>query len=159
MKILLVSIAALGLVVPKALAHGVDLRYQPQQVIRVTAQYDSGQPMANATVQVFAPDRPQEAVIKGTTNAQGEFEFVPDRPGQWQVQVRQAGHGGLLTIPVATHAQAGTEVPPPAAPEPSRTVSLSQYTPAQITVMVLAVLWGAIGTACFAWSRRRVQVE
>ncbi|HIK48171.1 carboxypeptidase-like regulatory domain-containing protein [Thermosynechococcus sp. M55_K2018_012] len=159
MKIVLVTGVTLGLLVPKVLAHGVDLRYQPQQVIRVTAQYESGQPMAEATVQVFAPDRPQEAVISGTTNAQGEFQFVPDRPGQWQVQVRQGGHGGLLTIPVGTHAQATAEVALTAVPEPPRTVSLSQYTPAQITVMVLAVVWGAIGTACFAWSRRRVSEE
>lgn len=155
MKTVLATVITLGLVVPKVLAHGVDLRYQPQQVIRVTAQYESGQPLAEATVQVFAPDRPQEAVISGTTNAQGEFQFVPDRPGQWQVQVRQGGHGGLLTIPVVTP----TEVTLTAVPEPPRTVSLRQYTPAQITVMVLAVVWGAIGTACFAWSRRRVQVE
>ncbi|MFN4195585.1 MAG: carboxypeptidase regulatory-like domain-containing protein [Thermosynechococcus sp.] len=155
MKTVLATVVALGLLVPKVLAHGVDLRYQPQQVIRVRAQYESGQPMTEATVQVFAPDRPQEAVISGTTNAQGEFQFVPDRPGQWQVQVRQGGHGGRLTIPVATP----TEVALTAVPEPPRTVSLSQYTPAQITVMVLAVLWGAIGTACFAWSRRRLPVE
>ncbi|QEQ01479.1 carboxypeptidase-like regulatory domain-containing protein [Thermosynechococcus sp. QKsg1] len=159
MKTVLASVATLGLIVPQALAHGVELRYKPQQVIHITARYDSGEPMANARVQVFAPDRPQQAVISGTTNAQGEFQFVPDRRGQWQVQVRQGGHGGLLTIPVATHAQATAEVALTAVPEPPRTVSLSQYTPAQITVMILAVLWGAIGTACFAWSRRRLPVE
>ncbi|URR35422.1 DUF4198 domain-containing protein [Thermosynechococcus sp. HN-54] len=159
MKTVLATVVTLGLVVPKALAHGVDLRYQPQQVIRITARYDSGQPMADARVQVFAPDRPQTPAMTGTTNAQGEFQFVPDRPGQWQVQVRQAGHGGLLTIPVATSGQGTTEAAIAVAPKTPATVSLSQYTPAQITVMVLAVLWGAIGTACFAWSRRRVQVE
>lgn len=157
MKTILAGVLTLGLMIPKAVAHGVDLRYQPQQVIRVTAQYDSGQPIAEATVQVFAPDRPQEAVITGTTNAQGEFEFVPDRPGHWQVQVRQGGHGGLLTIPVATQDAAPQAMT--VHPESAKTVSLSQYTPGQIAVMVLAVVWGAIGTACFAWSRRRVQVE
>ncbi|BAC08971.1 carboxypeptidase regulatory-like domain-containing protein [Thermosynechococcus vestitus] len=159
MKMVLVSGAVLGWMVPKALAHGVDLRYEPQQVIRITAKYDSGQPLADARVQVFAPDRPQAAVISGTTNAQGEFQFVPDRPGQWQVQVRQAGHGGWLTIPVAPQGQTTTAAAIAVAPRVPTTLSLSQYTPAQITVMVLAVLWGAIGTACFAWSRRRVEVE
>ncbi len=138
-----------------AMAHGVSLQYKPQQVIQVTARYDTGEPMARATVQVFAPNQPEQAVLQTSTNDQGEFQFIPDQAGYWQVQVRHGGHGGSLTIPVTFEA-APTAVVEATVPQPP--VSLSQYTPLQISIMVLAVLWGAIGTACFAWSRRRVQV-
>ncbi|MCI3280703.1 carboxypeptidase-like regulatory domain-containing protein [Synechococcus sp. PCC 6717] len=159
MKVLLslLPLSSALLIAPQAIAHGVALNYQAQQVVKITAHYDSGQPMANATVKVFAPNQPQQAVIQGATNAAGEFQFTPDQAGSWQVQVRQAGHGGNLTVPVrldATPVSTAVQVTAAASP-----VSLSQYTPLQVSIMVLAVLWGAIGTACFAWSRRRVQVE
>ncbi|XFA74077.1 hypothetical protein RYO59_002342 [Thermosynechococcaceae cyanobacterium Okahandja] len=150
---MLIPIATLSTVLlpMAALAHGVSLDYQ--RVIQITARYDNGEPMANATVQVFAPDQPQAVALQGITTAEGHFQFTPDQAGYWQVQVRQAGHGGTITVPVDLES---TVRPLTLA---SRPVSLSQYTPVQVGIMVLAVVWGAIGTACFAWSRRHVQVE
>jgi len=154
---MLIPIATLSTVLlpMAALAHGVSLDYQ--RVIQITARYDNGEPMANATVQVFAPDQLQAVALQGITTAEGHFQFTPDQAGYWQVQVRQAGHGGTITVPVDLESRVAPATG--SLTVASRPVSLSQYTPVQVGIMVLAVVWGAIGTACFAWSRRHVQVE
>jgi nickel transport protein len=141
-----------------ALAHGVIVEHRQVSNIEIQARFDSGEPLANAQVLVYAPDEPTEVWEQGTTDDQGRFSFAPDttQPGNWEVMVRQAGHGDLTTIPVgalpladsvgADGAGAEGEVEPAANSLISPSTSLS---PVQQGITIGAVIWGFIGTALF----------
>ncbi len=140
---LIVSVAmaalALALPAPAAMAHGVDLTAGTVEGVEVTAVFDGGGgPMAGAQVTVFAPDDPARPWMTGTTDEEGRFFFVPDAalPGTWDVQVRQAGHGGIVRVEVTAE---GAEVAADAAGLPVT----------QKALMALAVAWGALGTALY----------
>ncbi len=137
-------ILLIALVLPAGplLAHGVALEYSGLSAIQIAARYDNGEPMADAQVAVFAPGNPAEPWLTGTTDSEGRFLFVPDPgiPGLWEVQVRLAGHGGLLRIEVEDGQFTASET--------------AGFTNAQKALMVGSVIWGLIGTALF-FSRRR----
>jgi len=145
----------------RAMAHGVAIEYQPTQAYEINAAYDTGEPMVDAQVAVFAPDDPATPWMTGTTNAEGQFVFSPSAPGNWEVQVRQAGHGDVLVIPVVDVATAS---PDPGSDQPgsqdlnastaeaaasNTTTATRDYSPLQTSLMVGSVLWGCIGTALF----------
>jgi len=125
-----------------AYAHGVELEYNISEAVQVTARFDSGTPMADAQVAVFAPGNPAEPWLIGICDSEGRFLFVPDPalPGLWEIQVRQAGHGGLLRVEVAEGALTQS--------------TAGGFSSTQKAVMTAAVIWGLIGTAFF-FSRRR----
>ncbi|WP_316788132.1 carboxypeptidase-like regulatory domain-containing protein [Thermoleptolyngbya oregonensis] len=151
-------------------AHGVDITYQETRAIALEARYDGGQPMSGAQVAVFSPADPQTPWLRGTADESGRFLFAPDpaQPGNWEVQVRQAGHGEILVIPVGGGAAAGAGEPASAAtssPETSSPETSSSaisppvsrsgggLNPIQRFVMAASVIWGCVGTALF-FSRR-----
>ncbi len=142
---LIVTMAFLVLAMPAevALGHGVELSVAPHESIEVNAAYEAGEPMAGAQVAVFAPGEPAEPWLRGSVDEEGRFFFVPDsdRPGTWEVQVRQAGHGGIVRIEV----------------EPAGVVEVTGggLTPLQKALMAACVLWGSIGTALY-FKRRAV---
>lgn len=123
-------------------AHGVELSYEAVKVVEITALYDSGDPLAGGQVAVFSPDDPADPWLTGTCDDEGKFFFTPNpnRPGLWEVQVRLAGHGGLIRIEVAD--------------ESSFFAGTTGYTTLQKLVMALAVIWGLTGTVLF-FSRRK----
>jgi nickel transport protein len=92
----------------QALAHGVMIDYATTQAIEITALYDTGEPMANAQVVVYAPNDPSTPWMTGSTTESGSFTFSPDptQSGNWEVAVRQAGHGEILSIPFEPEASA-----------------------------------------------------
>ncbi len=156
----LVVFSSLGLGSEKALAHGVNISHNITQAIEINAQYDTGTPMSNAQVNVYAPDDPRTPWKQGTTDDQGIFIFTPDssKTGYWEVQVRQAGHGGLISIPV----EADTNSSESAGSEPTETASEIQQEPRSVSsdlseglnsiqkgLMMGSVIWGCIGTALF----------
>jgi nickel transport protein len=102
----------------RALAHGVRINYETTQAIEVTALYDTGEPMANAQVVVYAPNDPSTPWMTGTTTESGIFTFSPDpsQAGNWEVAVRQAGHGEILSIPFEPE---GSTAQPQAAAQPN----------------------------------------
>ncbi|MDG2989474.1 carboxypeptidase-like regulatory domain-containing protein [Candidatus Synechococcus calcipolaris G9] len=148
----------------RALGHAVVLNYQPIQEIEIQASYDSGEPMAGGQVLIYAPDTPTQPIMQGLTDDQGRFRFQPDgdRPGYWQVQVRQAGHGGRLNILVESpQSDPTSELAPELTIERSQVEQMGQpgtYTPLQLGIMVGAVFWGSFGTACFFWSKKQSSV-
>ena len=131
------------------------------QTFSVEASYSSGQPMSSAQVAVYSPDNLHEPWATGQTNKQGKFEFTPHTPGNWEVVIRQAGHGTTVTVPVATEAMAQIESPT----ETSQTAAASKTTPKTTAAIVSsseplghplqrwasagAALWGLIGTVLF----------
>ncbi|MGB3614581.1 MAG: carboxypeptidase-like regulatory domain-containing protein [Elainellaceae cyanobacterium] len=137
---------------PAAVGHGVDLTVEATQALQVTATYDSGAPMADAAVTIYAPNQPTEPWATGTTDAEGRFSFTPDLAiaGDWDLQVRQAGHGEILSIPVA-EGGAGSE------PDGSAMLAQSSnlLSPLQKGLMIGSVSWGCLGTALFFSTRTR----
>jgi len=143
---------------PKVWAHGANISYQQTQAIEIQAQYDGGTPMDNAQVTVYAPDDPANPWLKGMTDAEGKFTFSPDPTvtGNWDVKVRQAGHGDLVSIPIAGNANGdgggGENNTVQIATAP--TSMNSGYTPLQKAVMAAVGVWGCVGTALF-FARRK----
>lgn len=123
------------------LAHGAKIEYTVVTGVEIQAAYDTGDPMAGGQVVVYAPDDPSSPWLTGVCDGEGRFAFAPDpdKPGTWDVQVRQAGHGDIVHIDIgagaATSGGSGLTVP-------------------QILLMAGCVAWGCIGTALF-YSRRR----
>jgi nickel transport protein len=126
----------------QAACHGVKLSCETIKGIAITAQYDSGEPMAGGQVTVYSPDDPLNPWLTGTCDESGKFFFTPDPdcPGLWEVQVRLAGHGALARIEVTSDGIVA--------------VGASGLTTLQKLVMALAVVWGLAGTALF-FSRRK----
>jgi nickel transport protein len=134
----------LGLLLPvPALAHGVNIQYSSDTEITILARYDSGEPMAGAQVTVYAPDDPTTPWLTGVCDDEGRFSFTPDAsiPGTWDVQVRLAGHGGMVHIPVGGDSAATSG-------------GVGGYSALQLALMAACVIWGCIGTALYFRRRR-----
>ncbi|MDY6804496.1 MAG: carboxypeptidase-like regulatory domain-containing protein [Cyanobacteriota bacterium] len=158
--ILSLMVVCLGGWQEKAIAHGAKIEYQTAPAIEIQATYDSGTPMANAQVVVYAPDDPATPWMDGKTDEKGNFSFIPDssKSGNWEVKVRQAGHGGIVTIAVDslnTTDNALSEASTLATNEQSvqPNVILAQASSEnkmpQRVVAIASVIWGFIGTALF----------
>jgi nickel transport protein len=126
----------------KAHAHGAMIEYTSSTAIEIVARYDSGEPMSGAQVVVYAPGDPSTPWSTGVCDDEGRFTFMPDstKPGTWDVQVRQSGHGDIVHITTGE----GTVV----------TGSSGGYSVLQIALMSVCVIWGLAGTALY-FSRRR----
>ncbi len=139
------TLLALTAIPKQVLAHGASIGYSETSAITIEAKYDDGTPMANAQVVVYAPSDRATPWLKGTTDDAGNFSFVPDTDaenlGDWDVKVRQAGHGDITSIPVTGNREntADTQLSSTGA----------EYTPSQKVFMAAAVGWGFIGTALF----------
>jgi nickel transport protein len=98
------SLSLFFLAPEKAIAHGVIIQYESTSAIKIHAAYDAGDAIANAQVNIFAPNDAASPWLTGTTDQNGNFVFVPDPKlaGNWEVQVRQAGHGGVVNIAIAS---------------------------------------------------------
>lgn len=124
-----------------ALAHGVKVTYATTSVIQIMAAYGTGEPFSEGQVTIFAPDNPSVPWATGKVDENGRYFFTPapSKPGTWDVQVRRAGHGGMVHIPVGTTQTAAGH---------------TGYTTAQIVLMGVCATWGFVGTALF-FSRRK----
>lgn len=137
--LVVIAIASTPLV---AFAHGAHIQARTTSAVEIQAAYDSGEPMAIAEVQVFAPDDPNTPVYNGTTDDDGKFSFIPTAPGNWEVAVRQAGHGDIAVIPVEAEGMIASSF--------ANDTGLS---PLQRIVVSGAVTWGCVGTALYFWRR------
>lgn len=124
-----------------AFAHGSNIVYTIDVTVNLQSMYDTGEPMAGGQVVVYAPDDPSTPWLTGTCDEEGRFSFTPDpsKPGTWDVQVRQAGHGDMVHIVIGK--------------EGATTQGSSGFNPLQIVLMGACVVWGFVGTALF-FSRR-----
>jgi nickel transport protein len=85
-----------------AFAHGARIEYTLSTDVTLVALYDTGEPLAGGQVTVYAPNDPATPWLTGACDDEGRFAFTPDsdEPGTWDVQVRQAGHGDIVHIPI-----------------------------------------------------------
>ena len=150
-------------------AHGSKITYAQTSAIAIEASFEDGTPMANAQAVVYSPQDPTTPWLTGITNENGQFTFVPDSSlsGNWDVKIRQSGHGDIVSIPVVEgrivsgleDKPNGSETKEPldntAIREPldiseTRVASSNQdFTPWQKLMMTVTSVWGFIGTAFF----------
>lgn len=143
--LLFVMLLALGLT-GVVHAHGARIEYTLSTAVELVATYDTGEPMAGGQVTVYAPDDPATPWLTGVCDDAGRFVFTPDpdKPGTWDVQVRQAGHGDIVHIAIGAGV-AGS--------------GGGGLSAAQIVLMAACVVWGFMGTALFFVSRSRTVKE
>ena len=127
-------------------AHGAEIEYTLSTAVELVATYDTGEPMAGGQVTVYAPDDPATPWLIGVCDDEGRFAFTPDpgKPGTWDVQVRQAGHGDMVHIAIG---------------EGAADSGGAGFSAAQIMLMAACVVWGFVGTALFFVSRNRTLPE
>lgn len=118
-------------------AHGTKYEILPEKVIGIKAMYDTGEPMANAKVRIFAPDE-TKASCTTESDSNGVFYLTPDRAGTWTMQVRdRGGHGMRINLPVDESMRLTQ----------ARTGSGINYI--QKVIAALCIVWGCIGTALY----------
>ena len=131
----------------KVLSHGANIQYGETTAIKIQAKYDDGTPMDQAQVVIYAPSDRSTPWLKGMTDDSGSFAFVPDSQpanrGEWDVKVRQSGHGDIISIPITDNTTAANSV------VTSSEVNPDSYTSTQKLIMAAAGIWGLIGTALF----------
>lgn len=137
---LIISLLSLG-VANMAYAHGVKITHQANMAFDISAAFDTGEQLEGAQVTIFAPDNPSKPWSTGVCDKNGHFTFTPDfsKPGNWAVQVRKGGHGGLIHISVGEDMAASGS---------------TGYTALQMVLMAGCVVWGLVGTGLF-FSRRK----
>lgn len=166
----LIGLSLLGVVICPggAIAHGANIQYKSTNALQINATYDSGQPMSNAQVTIYAPDDPATPWLTGTTDEKGGFIFVPDptKIGNWEVKVRQAGHGDIISIPGAIPGvnspssinQNEPNTENQSVTQNQQSVANKNYTPMQKSLMIISVGWGFVGTALF-FSRKSLEQQ
>jgi len=118
-----------------AWSHGATAAVETLTTVRITSQYDTGEPISQGQVAVYRPDQAETPWLTGTTDADGVFEFTPDETaGNWEVVIRKAGHGQSLTVALGDDSTSAA----------SPTLSATQK-----GLTGLAVVWGLVGTALF----------
>ncbi len=87
------------------LAHGVRIDHTidaTSGAITVMAAFDTGEVLNEAAVVIFAPNDLINPWSTGVMDENGSYIFTPDYSieGFWDIQVRKAGHGGLINIEI-----------------------------------------------------------
>ena len=87
-------------------AHGVRINHTIDEAtgeITVMAAFDTGEVLDEAAVIIFAPDDLINPWSTGVMDETGSYTFIPDYTleGFWDIQVRKAGHGGLINIEIS----------------------------------------------------------
>jgi nickel transport protein len=124
-------------------AHGTEYQVFTEGVVGVEARYATGEPMAQATVLVFAPGE-TEVTYETGTDKNGVVCIAPRQTGTWILQVRDEGGHGMrinLTVDEDMTIENGEQG--------NTTLSLLQK-----VIMAAAVGWGLIGTALFFKGRK-----
>ena len=134
----IIGLCVWGSLQREANAHGAYIETRNSTTVEIQANYDSGEPMAEAQVLIYEPDSVESPRFKGKTDSEGKFSFVPDQSGDWEATVRIAGHGANSVIPISEESTiASTSLASPQLPLPQK-------------IMVMAaVVWGFVGTALY----------
>lgn len=91
-----------------AAAHGVGARPLGPGAQAVEFYYATGEPMAYATMRLFAPSDPAVPFLDGRADRLGRFAFLPSEPGAWTVEAGDGdGHTLRVSVDAGTAASAG----------------------------------------------------
>ena len=138
MKPKIAAIIVLIFIFPSSLhAHGVRGKVGKGGIV-IIAEYDTGEPMSYAKVEISAPNS-KLPFQSGRTDRNGRFCFFPDTPGTWKVVVNdEIGHRLELEIPM----NKAMEVREEALTQSSINNYLSRYTRA---IMGICIIFGFFG--------------
>ena len=160
------------------LANGIDLENDglivtyhltqiPAALVTLTAMFEGGDVMSEGQVTVYTPDNAKTPWLVGACDDEGSYAFIVDTThlGTWEIQVRQAGHGEWVRIPVEENMVQLAE--PQNANEKTLIITdvggisggSSELSAGQIVIMVVSIMWGSIGTALYFSSRRKAPKE
>lgn len=141
-------VIANAVIADSVLAHGANIKHQQTPAIVIKAAFDDGTPMANAQAIVYSPEDSANPWLKGTTDNEGQFTFVPesDVSGNWDVKVRKAGHGDIVSIAVEKVSDSNQSN---TAERVGVRANLEEILPLQKFLMISTTVWGFIGTALF----------
>ena len=128
------------------LAHGVEGWAEKAEAWCVTAMYDDGEPMGYAAVEVTSPAS-GIAFQTGRTDGNGQFAFLPNTEGDWEVVVEDGmGHRLALDIPVSGDVDEEETAAP--------TVSTTRQNRPMGVVAGISVIFGLCGFF-YGWKARR----
>lgn len=70
------------------------------RAIAIVGVYSTGEPMAGAAVEIYAPGEPTTPWRSGTLDQQGRYTFTPDpaNRGRWTIRVEAAGHRSFINV-------------------------------------------------------------
>lgn len=124
-------------------SHGAKLEYKSNVTYEIKGSYDTGEPLSNAQVIVYAPSNPKIPFKKGFADGEGKYllEFNPKDKGDYLVQFRKGGHGASITINNSDNVQ--------------RIKGDTGINFSQRIIMIACVLWGFVGTTLFFIARRK----
>lgn len=90
-----------------AVAHSVETDYfvdlfAEDLQLEFSANFSTGEPMADADVTVYAPGDRDTPWAEGTTDEEGQYTFKPDAElaGDWRVEFKKDGHADIRIVPV-----------------------------------------------------------
>ncbi len=155
-------------------AHGVIVTYNLKSdgVIELVGEFDTGEPMGEAQVTIYAPSDPANPWLIGTADELGRYAFVfdPELLGTWDVQYRKAGHGDFIYIQLEAGMidSALVKNPPgelksieveavaqgPAVISSGASTASSGFSSIQVLLMSASVIWGFVGTALYFSSKK-----
>ena len=80
----------------------VDLFAEELQ-LEFTASFSTGEPMAGATVIVYAPGDLDTPWAEGATDEAGHYTFQPDAElvGDWRIEFKKEGHADIRIVPIS----------------------------------------------------------
>lgn len=85
-------------------AHGMFHEITRKETVVVTAEFDDGDPASYAQVKVYSPDGGEVEYQNGRTDRKGCFAFLPDRPGEWRIEIDGGMGHRILTAFVVNEA-------------------------------------------------------
>ena len=99
---------SLTLLLPlQATAHTVGGRVLDGKAAIAEFRFSDGSPMAFADIKVFAPSK--ELWLAGRADGAGRFAFMPDNPGEWTLEAREAeNHTARLALTIGANDLAAT---------------------------------------------------
>jgi nickel transport protein len=113
----------------------------------ITAEYDDGEPMNYAAVEIKAPD--STIVFQtGRTDRNGRFMIYPDQTGQWQAVV-QDGMGHRLTLDL----EVGGSTAAPESAHVRSSLTSGGMTRAAKVIAGLSIIFGLSGLL-YGWKMR-----
>jgi nickel transport protein len=141
-------IAVSMLTVSTGWCHGVEGSVDQVKAYCITAQYDDGEPMNYAAVEIKAPQS-EIAFQTGRTDRNGCFMVKTDVPGAWQAVVKD-GMGHRLALDFTVNPDGDAQ---PTDQSPSSTVRSQMSRPMQV-VSGLSIIFGLCGFL-YGWKARR----
>jgi nickel transport protein len=70
-----------------AYAHGMSHEVTKKEAVMIAAEYDDGEPVSYAEVKIYSPEGGRVEYQNGRTDKKGRFAFLPDRAGEWKINI------------------------------------------------------------------------